>query len=44
MVQVIKSKRMRWVGHVARMRERRGVYRIEGGETWGKETNWDIQA
>jgi len=26
-VQVIKSRRMRWVGHVARMRERRGVYR-----------------
>jgi hypothetical protein len=25
-VRVIKSKRMRWVGHVARMEEGRGVY------------------
>ena len=25
-VWVIKSRRMRWVGHVARMGERRGVY------------------
>jgi len=27
-VRVIKSRRMRWAGHVARMWERRGVYRI----------------
>jgi len=26
-VQVIQSRRMRWVGHVARVGERRGVYR-----------------
>jgi hypothetical protein len=26
-VRVIKSRRMRWVGHVARMGEVRGVYR-----------------
>ena len=26
--RVIKSRRMRWTVHVARMRERRGVYRI----------------
>ena len=26
--QVIKSRRMRWAGHVARMVERRGVYRV----------------
>jgi len=25
---VIKSRRMRWAGHVARMGERRGVYRV----------------
>jgi hypothetical protein len=24
----IKSRRMRWAGHIARMRERRGVYRV----------------
>jgi hypothetical protein len=27
-VRVIKSRRMRWAGHVARMGEGRGVYRI----------------
>jgi hypothetical protein len=27
-VQVIKSRRMRWTGPVAHMRERRGVYRV----------------
>jgi hypothetical protein len=25
-VRVIKLRRMRWAGHVARMKERRGVY------------------
>ena len=28
MVRVIKSRRMNWVGHVARMGDRRGVYRV----------------
>jgi len=27
-VRVIKSRRMRWVGHVAHMGERRGVHRV----------------
>jgi hypothetical protein len=27
-VQVIKSERMRWAGHVGYMGERRGVYRV----------------
>jgi len=27
-VRVIKSRRMRWVGHVARMGEERGAYRV----------------
>jgi len=31
-VRVIKSRRMRWVGHVARMGERRGVYRVLMGK------------
>jgi hypothetical protein len=31
-VHMIKSRRMRWAGHVACMVERRGVYRV-GGET-----------
>jgi len=28
MFWVIKSRRMRWAGHVARTGERRGVYRV----------------
>jgi hypothetical protein len=31
-----KIKKMRWVGHVARMGERRGVYRILVGKSEGK--------
>jgi len=27
-MRVIKSRRMRWTGHVARMGEERGVYRV----------------
>jgi hypothetical protein len=27
-VRLIKSRRMRWAGYVARMRERRGIYRV----------------
>jgi len=34
-VWVIKSRRMRWVGHVARMGERRGVYRVLVGKPEG---------
>jgi len=35
-VRVMKSIRMRWVGHVARMGERRGVYRVLVGKPEGK--------
>ena len=31
-VRVIKSRRMRWVGHVAHMGEERGVYRVLVGK------------
>jgi len=34
--RVIKSRRMRWAGHVARMEERRGVYRVLVGKPEGK--------
>jgi len=34
--RVIKSRRMSWAGHVARMGERRGVYRILVGKPEGK--------
>jgi len=30
-LRVIRSRRMRWAGHVAFMGERRGVYRALGG-------------
>jgi len=33
---VITSRRMRWEWHVARMRERRGVYRVLVGKPEGK--------
>jgi len=36
-VRVIKSRRMRWAGHVARMGERRVVYRILVGKPEGKK-------
>jgi hypothetical protein len=39
-VRVIKSRKMRWVGHVARMGERRGVYRAFDSEIFGKDTTW----
>jgi hypothetical protein len=32
-VRVIKSRRMRWVGHVARVGEGRGVYRVLVGKS-----------
>ena len=35
-VRVIKSRRMRWAGYVARMGERRGVYRVLVGKREGK--------
>ena len=37
-VRVIKSRRMRWVGHVARMGEELGVYKVLVGkpETTGE--------
>jgi hypothetical protein len=41
-VRVIKTRRMRWVGHVARTGERR--VQGFGGETCGKETTWKTQS
>ena len=35
-VGVIKSKRMRWAGHVARMGEERGVYMVLVGKPEGR--------
>ena len=35
-VRVIKSRRIRWAGHVARMDEERGAYRVLVGKPKGK--------
>ena len=35
-VRVVKSKRMRWAGHVTRVGERRGVHRVLVGKPEGK--------
>ena len=46
-VWVIKSRRLRWAGHVAHMGERRGVYRVlvekpEGKRPLGRSRHrWD---
>jgi hypothetical protein len=39
----MKSRRMRWTGHVAQMGEVRDVYRVFDGETLGKETTRETQ-
>ena len=39
-VWVVKSRRMRWVGHVARMGEGRGVHRVLVGKPEGKRPLW----
>jgi hypothetical protein len=35
-VRLINSRRMRWAGHLARMEEGRGVYRVLVGNPEGK--------
>jgi len=39
-VRVIKSRRMRWAGHVARMGEETGVYRVLVGKLEGSRPMW----
>jgi len=39
-VRVIKSRRMRWAGHVARLGERKDVYRVLVGKPEGKRLLW----
>jgi hypothetical protein len=38
--RVIKIRRMRWAGHVARMGERRGIYRVLVGNPLRKRDYW----
>ena len=42
-IRVIKSRRMKWAGHVARMGERRDAYKFFSGETSGKEPIWKTE-
>jgi hypothetical protein len=37
-IRMIKSRRMRWAGHVARMGEKRNAYRILVGKPEGKRS------
>jgi hypothetical protein len=37
-VRVVKSRRMRWAGHVARMGKDRGVHRVLVGKLEGKRS------
>ena len=39
-VWVIKSRKMRWAGYVARMEEGRGVHKVLMGEPEGKRSFW----
>jgi len=36
LVRVIKSRRLRWAGHVARMEEGRSAFKISTGKPTGK--------
>jgi hypothetical protein len=38
-IRIIKSRRMRRAGHVARIVEKRNAYRLMVGKPEGKETN-----
>ena len=42
-VQVVKSRRMRWAGHVARVGEGRVVHRVLVGKPDGKRTIGETQ-
>jgi hypothetical protein len=42
-IRQVKSRRMRWAGHVARMGEERSVQGF-GGKSRGKETSWKTKA
>jgi hypothetical protein len=37
-IRIIKSRRMIWARHAARMGEKRNVYRFRGGKARNKET------
>jgi hypothetical protein len=42
-IRVIKSRRLRWAGHVACMVERRGAYKAFVGKLEGRRPFWKTQ-
>jgi hypothetical protein len=42
--RVKTSRRLRWEGHIVRMRGEERCIQGIGGETRGKETTWETQA
>jgi hypothetical protein len=42
-MRVVKSRRMRWAGHVGHMGEERGVHRMSVGKPRGKEAIGETQ-
>jgi hypothetical protein len=43
-IRHVKSRQMRWEGHVARMGEERRVYKVFGRKARRKETTWKTKA
>jgi hypothetical protein len=41
-IRIIKSRRMRWAGHVARIREKRNTYWLFVGRPEGKRKDQDV--
>jgi hypothetical protein len=41
-IKIMKSRRMRWAGHVARMKEKRNAYRVLVGKLEGKKPPEDL--
>jgi hypothetical protein len=43
-IRQIKSRRMSWAGHAARMGGERNLYRVLVGKPEGKKTTWKTKA
>jgi hypothetical protein len=41
-IRMIKSRRMRWAGHVTRIGEKRNAYRILVGKPEGRKEDQDV--
>ena len=43
-IMSVNSRKMRWTGHIARVEERQGAYRILVRKPESKENTWKTQA